>query len=69
MFLCYVVFFLLTSGSSSVEGNPSPVLGDVVVDRYFIPKICVRESKSGDHIRYHYNATFADGKTFDSRYW
>uniref|UniRef100_H3C011 peptidylprolyl isomerase n=1 Tax=Tetraodon nigroviridis TaxID=99883 RepID=H3C011_TETNG len=41
-------------------------LGDVVVDRYFIPKICVRESKSGDHIRYHYNATFADGKTFDS---
>lgn len=68
MFLCCVAFFLLTSGSSSVEGNPSPVLGDVVVDRYFIPETCVRESKTGDHVRYHYNATFADGKTFDSRY-
>uniref|UniRef100_A0A669CRX5 peptidylprolyl isomerase n=1 Tax=Oreochromis niloticus TaxID=8128 RepID=A0A669CRX5_ORENI len=43
-----------------------PVLGDVVVDRYFIPKDCAREVKSGDYVRYHYNATFVDGKTFDS---
>ncbi|TWW81880.1 peptidyl-prolyl cis-trans isomerase FKBP10 [Takifugu flavidus] len=66
MFLCCVAFFLLATDASSVEGNPSPVHGDVVVDRYAIPKICVRESKTGDHVRYHYNATFVDGKTFDS---
>lgn len=67
MFVCCVVFCLLPSGFSWVKGNPSPVLGDVVVDRYFIPKMCVRESKTGDYVRYHYNATFVDGKTFDSR--
>uniref|UniRef100_A0A673ANK6 peptidylprolyl isomerase n=1 Tax=Sphaeramia orbicularis TaxID=375764 RepID=A0A673ANK6_9TELE len=50
---------------SSVECNPSPVL-DVVVDRYFIPSVCAREVKNGDYVRYHYNATFIDGKTFDS---
>lgn len=51
----------------SVECNPSPVLGDVVVDRYEIPKDCAREAKNGDFVRYHYNATFTDGKTLDSR--
>ncbi|KAL3051518.1 peptidyl-prolyl cis-trans isomerase FKBP10 [Trematomus bernacchii] len=63
MFACCVAFFLLTW--SSVECNPSPVL-DVVVDRKFIPAICAREAKEGDYVRYHYNATFLDGKTFDS---
>lgn len=66
MFSGCLALFLLTTWSS-VECNPSPVLGDVVVDRYFIPEVCVRESKTGDHVRYHYNATFVDGKTFDSR--
>lgn len=66
MFSCCLALFLLTAWSP-VESNPSPVLGDVVVDRYFIPKICARESKTGDYVRYHYNATFVDGKTFDSR--
>lgn len=66
MFCCCFALLLLTTWSS-VECNPSPVLGDVVVDRYFIPEVCVRESKSGDMVRYHYNATFVDGKTFDSR--
>ncbi|KAK5850908.1 hypothetical protein PBY51_001745 [Eleginops maclovinus] len=64
MFACCVAFFLLTAWSS-VECNPSPVL-DVVVDRKFIPEICAREAKEGDYVRYHYNATFVDGKTFDS---
>lgn len=66
MFVCCIAFFLLTTWSSA-ESNPSPVVGDVVVDRYFIPKGCAREAKDGDYVRYHYNATFVDGKTFDSR--
>uniref|UniRef100_A0A8C2WJK3 peptidylprolyl isomerase n=1 Tax=Cyclopterus lumpus TaxID=8103 RepID=A0A8C2WJK3_CYCLU len=43
-----------------------PGLGDVVVDRHFTPQVCAREAKEGDYVRYHYNATFVDGKTFDS---
>lgn len=66
MFPSCVAFFLFITWSF-VEGNPSPVLSDVVVDRYFIPKYCAREVKNGDHVRYHYNASFVDGKTFDSR--
>uniref|UniRef100_A0A8C2WH11 peptidylprolyl isomerase n=1 Tax=Cyclopterus lumpus TaxID=8103 RepID=A0A8C2WH11_CYCLU len=45
-----------------------PGLGDVVVDRHFTPQVCAREAKEGDYVRYHYNATFVDGKTFDSRW-
>ncbi|XP_043959088.1 peptidyl-prolyl cis-trans isomerase FKBP10-like [Gambusia affinis] len=64
--LC-VVFSVLAAWFS-VECNPSPVLGDVVVDRYEIPKDCAREAKTGDYVRYHYNATFTDGKALDSSY-
>lgn len=64
MFSPCIAFFLLTW--SLAECNPSPVLGDVVVDRSFIPKVCGRESKHGDFVRYHYNASFVGGKTFDS---
>lgn len=36
------------------------------MDRNVIPKVCARETKHGDYVRYHYNATFIDGKTFDT---
>lgn len=36
------------------------------MDRHLIPQVCAREAKEGDYVRYHYNATFVDGKTFDS---
>lgn len=67
MFSACVALFLLGATWSPAECNPNPVLGDVVVDRYFTPELCIRQSKTGDHVRYHYNATLADGKTFDSR--
>lgn len=47
--------------------DPGP-LEDVVIERYYIPKVCLREAQMGDFIRYHYNGTFKDGKKFDSRY-
>ncbi|XP_054454886.1 peptidyl-prolyl cis-trans isomerase FKBP10 [Anoplopoma fimbria] len=65
MFACCIVVFLLTTWST-VECNASPVVEDVVVDRHFIPQVCGREAKEGDYVRYHYNATFVGGKTFDS---
>uniref|UniRef100_A0A8C0GXB4 peptidylprolyl isomerase n=1 Tax=Chelonoidis abingdonii TaxID=106734 RepID=A0A8C0GXB4_CHEAB len=49
------------------RGDPGP-LEDVVIDRYFIPKVCLREAQMGDFIRYHYNGTFKDGQKFDSSY-
>ncbi|NWI39464.1 FKB10 isomerase, partial [Picathartes gymnocephalus] len=61
--------FLLLLGilESLALGDPGP-LEDVVIDRYYIPKICLREAQMGDFIRYHYNGTFKDGKKFDSSY-
>lgn len=47
--------------------SPGPV-EDVLVDSYSRPKHCIREVKKGDLVRYHYNATFTDGRQFDSRY-
>lgn len=67
MFACGIFLILLFTTLSSVECNPSP-LGDIVVERNFIPKSCPREVKNGDYVRYHYNLTFLDGKTFDSRW-
>lgn len=66
---CLLLLFLLLLGilGAPALGDPGP-LEDVVIDRYYIPKICLREAQMGDFIRYHYNGTFKDGKKFDSRY-
>uniref|UniRef100_A0A8C6SKH3 peptidylprolyl isomerase n=1 Tax=Neogobius melanostomus TaxID=47308 RepID=A0A8C6SKH3_9GOBI len=64
----FTLFCLFLSVWSSAQSNPSPVLGDVNVDRLFVPPNCGREAATGDNVRYHYNATFVDGKTFDSSY-
>lgn len=62
-----IILSLLLATWFSVDCNPGPI-DDILIDRYFVPKRCVREVKSGDFVRYHYNGTFTDGKRFDSSY-
>lgn len=64
----FTLLCLFSAVWSSVQSSPSPVVGDVNVDRLFVPPDCVREAATGDNVRYHYNATFMDGKAFDSSY-
>lgn len=40
---------------------------DINVEIQEIPEPCTRKSIMGDYIRYHYNGTFLNGATFDSR--
>lgn len=61
-----VLLFLLSVAAGKCEAGP---LVDVVVDRYHIPKVCPREVRTEDFIRYHFNGSFfTDGKKFDSRW-
>ncbi|KTF82499.1 hypothetical protein cypCar_00017276, partial [Cyprinus carpio] len=41
---------------------------DIIVEVMEAPEPCTRTSVAGDYIRYHYNASFLNGITFDSSY-
>ncbi|XP_058649504.1 peptidyl-prolyl cis-trans isomerase FKBP10 isoform X2 [Onychostoma macrolepis] len=41
---------------------------DIIVEVVEAPEPCTRKSVAGDYIRYHYNASFLNGMTFDSSY-
>ncbi|XP_059829684.1 peptidyl-prolyl cis-trans isomerase FKBP9 isoform X3 [Hypanus sabinus] len=64
MRLTLVVALLL-----GVAGKAPPVpVDDVVVEKRFEPRECLRAVQPGDFIRYHYLGTLAGGKGFDSSY-
>ncbi|KAM3863936.1 peptidyl-prolyl cis-trans isomerase FKBP10-like [Diretmus argenteus] len=49
-----------------MTSDPGPLV-DIVIDRYYIPRVCPREVQNEDFIRYHFNGSFfSDGKKFDS---
>lgn len=41
---------------------------DIIVEVKEAPEPCARKSVAGDYMRYHYNASFLNGITFDSRF-
>lgn len=62
-----LVLLLSAAGVASVQCAAGPLV-DVLVERLFIPKVCPREVRTEDFIRYHFNGSFfSDGKKFDSR--
>ncbi|XP_062912981.1 peptidyl-prolyl cis-trans isomerase FKBP9 isoform X1 [Mobula hypostoma] len=64
MELTLVVALLL-----GVAGKAPPVpVDDVVVEKRFEPRECLRAVQPGDFVRYHYLGTLAGGKGFDSSY-
>jgi FK506-binding protein 9/10 len=41
---------------------------NITVENQVVPESCTRKSVVGDYMRYHYNGTFLNGVTFDTRY-
>jgi len=41
---------------------------NITVENQAVPESCTRRSVVGDYMRYHYNGTFLNGLTFDTRY-
>lgn len=40
---------------------------NVTIEEQAVPETCTRRTVVGDYIRYHYNGTFLNGVTFDTR--
>lgn len=40
---------------------------NITVEEQAVPESCNRRTVAGDYIRYHYNGTFLNGVTFDTR--
>lgn len=40
---------------------------DIIVEEQTVPGSCPRRTVVGDYVRYHYNGTFLNGITFDTR--
>lgn len=40
---------------------------NVTIEEQVVPESCTRRAVVGDYIRYHYNGTFLNGNTFDTR--
>lgn len=40
---------------------------NITVEELVVPDTCTRRTVAGDYIRYHYNGTFLNGVTFDTR--
>lgn len=40
---------------------------NITIEDQVVPESCSRKTVVGDYIRYHYNGTFLNGVTFDTR--
>lgn len=40
---------------------------NMTIESQVVPESCTRRTVAGDYIRYHYNGTFLNGVTFDTR--
>lgn len=40
---------------------------NITIEELVVPETCTRRTVVGDYIRYHYNGTFLNGVTFDTR--
>lgn len=40
---------------------------NITIENLVVPESCTRRTVTGDYIRYHYNGTFLNGVTFDTR--
>lgn len=40
---------------------------DIDIEERVVPETCDRRTAAGDYVRYHYNGTFLNGATFDTR--
>lgn len=41
---------------------------NITIEEQLVPESCTRQSVVGDYVRYHYNGTFLNGLTFDTRW-